>query len=137
MQTFMPHEDFSLSAQVLDRQRLGKQRVEAFQILMALERGSGGWINHPAVKMWRGHEKVLRNYGCCMCVEWKKRGYVDNLLPRFLTLGEVSVEDRPEWVGDDNFHSSHRAALLFKNPQHYLQFGWSEEPKIAYVWPVR
>ena len=29
MQTFLPYEDFRASARVLDRQRLGKQRVEA------------------------------------------------------------------------------------------------------------
>lgn len=31
--TFLPYEDYDESAQSLDRQRLGKQRVEAFQIL--------------------------------------------------------------------------------------------------------
>ena len=35
--TFLTHEDFSTSAQALDRQRLGKQRVEAYQILNIIE----------------------------------------------------------------------------------------------------
>ena len=33
MQTFLPYPDFARSAAVLDRQRLGKQRVEVLQIL--------------------------------------------------------------------------------------------------------
>ena len=37
MQTFMPYPDYSESARCLDRQRLGKQRVEAFQILRSPE----------------------------------------------------------------------------------------------------
>ena len=34
MQTFLPFPDFQQSAAVLDRVRLGKQRVEALQILV-------------------------------------------------------------------------------------------------------
>jgi len=36
MQTFLPYPDFKRSAQVLDRQRLGKQRVENLQLMTAL-----------------------------------------------------------------------------------------------------
>ena len=37
MQTFLPYPDFQLSAECLDYKRLGKQRLEAFQLLVALE----------------------------------------------------------------------------------------------------
>jgi hypothetical protein len=40
MQTFLPFPHFTMSAMVLDRQRLGKQRVEALQILKALKAGA-------------------------------------------------------------------------------------------------
>ena len=33
MQTFLPYPDFARSARVLDRKRLGKQRVETLQVL--------------------------------------------------------------------------------------------------------
>jgi len=33
MQTFVPYANFSESAKVLDRQRLGKQRVETLQVM--------------------------------------------------------------------------------------------------------
>jgi len=35
MQTFLPYPDFLQSLQSLDNKRLGKQRVETFQILNA------------------------------------------------------------------------------------------------------
>ena len=52
MQTFLPYEDFRASARVLDRQRLGKQRVEAKQILQALERPGepSGWEGIPQLE---------------------------------------------------------------------------------------
>jgi hypothetical protein len=37
LQTFLPYADFVKTAKCLDYRRLGKQRVEAFQILNILE----------------------------------------------------------------------------------------------------
>ena len=59
MQTFLPYPDFQKTAQCLDNKRLGKQRVEARQIISTLEGKSNGWRNHPAVKMWKGYEDCL------------------------------------------------------------------------------
>ena len=58
MQTFLPYTDFIKSAKCLDYKRLGKQRVEAKQILNILlgETTKAGWTNHPAVLMWSGYE---------------------------------------------------------------------------------
>lgn len=42
MQTFLPYKSFVKSAACLDMRRLGKQRVEAKQILMALTGESKG-----------------------------------------------------------------------------------------------
>lgn len=39
MQTFLPYSDFKLTASILDCRRLGKQRIEAYQILCALKTG--------------------------------------------------------------------------------------------------
>lgn len=86
MQTFLPYPDFGRSARVLDRRRLGKQRVEVKQILRALRNPSSGWRNHPAVRMWRGHEYSLLSYGVAVCSEWRSRGYRDSLLDEFLDL---------------------------------------------------
>jgi len=72
IQTFLPLEDFAASARVLDSKRLGKQRLETLQILKALADPSYGWQNHPAVLMWRGHERQLILYGNHITTEWKR-----------------------------------------------------------------
>jgi hypothetical protein len=47
VQTFLPYPDFAESAQVLDQARLGKQRVEALQVLRAVTLPGYGWQSHP------------------------------------------------------------------------------------------
>lgn len=131
MQTFLPYKDFVKTAQTLDYRRLGKQRVEAFQILKAMERTSGGWINHPATRMWRNHKDALGHYMNVMIDEWISRGYKN-------TMQKVIVPKNPElppWLGG-SIHSTHRAALLYKNFSFYERFQWKEAPKLDYFWPV-
>jgi len=129
MQTFLPYADFTLSAQSLDRQRLGKQRVEAKQIVLALRNPNYGWQHHPAVNMWRGYEAALMAYGTAICGEWRSRGYQDTLLDFFRSDAVVIM---PPWLGDERVHRSHRANLVRKDPNHY-QF--NEEPTLGYFWP--
>ena len=76
MQTFLPYPSFAESAACLDSKRLGKQRVEALQIwnIVSGKRSTGGWINHPATKMWRGYEKALTEYMNLSIILWKGRG---------------------------------------------------------------
>lgn len=144
MQTFLPYASFTESAACLDRLRLGKQRVEAKQILETLVAiamfpdAKRAWSNHPAVRMWASFEPALADYGFEMCAEWRRRGYRDALSGHF-AMYQAAVEDRPkpQWVGDERFHSSHRAALLLKDYDHYSRMGWSEEPKIDYWWPTK
>lgn len=162
MQTFLPYPDFAESAKVLDRQRLGKQRVEAYQIIRTLMAGEkAGWANHPAVKMWRGHGVALLAYLLVVCDEWTSRGYKDSV--REKVLDEVSTKlgmdpegleanarqellgghigapygGLPAWLGDPAFHASHRSNLLRKAPDWYEQFGWTESHDLEYVWPVQ
>lgn len=134
MQTFLPLPDFAASAAVIDRQRLGKQRVEAWQILRALC-GGAGWMNHPATRMWRGHTPALAVYGITVCEEWIRRGYRDTMLDRFAPYltGDVIM---PPWFGDAALHASHRSNLLRKMPEHYRTF-WPDDPDdLGYVWPT-
>lgn len=138
MQTFLPYPSFVESARCLDRQRLGKQRVEAWQLLLGLHDPSYGWQNHPAMRMWRGYSLALAHYGLAICNEWKHRGYKDAMWDRFyafvpdLNLVGVAV---PPWWGNDDFHASHRGNLLRKDPVWYGQYGWKESPDLEYVWP--
>ena len=84
MQTFVPEDTFAKSVRVLDRQRLGKQRVETLQIMKALAGLSKGWVNHPATRMWRGYEQALLDYQDATCNEWLRRGYKDTCFTKRL-----------------------------------------------------
>ncbi|WP_413470952.1 MSMEG_6728 family protein [Streptomyces peucetius] len=77
MQTFLPYPDFRSSALVLDRRRLGKQRVEALQVLRGLVVPGYGWRHHPAVRMWAGYEEALVRYGLEVCKVWREQGHQD------------------------------------------------------------
>lgn len=169
MQTFLPYDSYVESARCLDDKRLGKQRVECKQILLALGVSVGehvpkssSWRNHPAVRMWRGHEFELCRYSQCICDEWRRRGFKDILGVQFANAeadlflrampalyknakeyNELVIDDcnkrffaKPEWLGEEIFHASHRSNLLRKNPEHYGKFGWIEPNDLPYVWPV-
>ena len=79
MQTFLPYPSFADSARILDRARLGKQRVEALQLLRAVTIPTYGWRNHPAAKMWRGFVPALTRYGLEMTDAWIERGHADTV----------------------------------------------------------
>jgi hypothetical protein len=81
VQTFLPYPDFALSAGVLDPRRLGKQRVEAIQVLRGLTVPGYGWRHHPAVKMWAGYEEALVRYGLETCAAWSAADRAPRCLP--------------------------------------------------------
>lgn len=150
MQTFLPFADFARTASVLDRQRLGKQRVETLQIMKALTGAASGWANHPAVRMWRGFDCALVRYHEAICDEWTGRGYADTCLDKLLDIHDVacvghcqSLQDHPvdlfgpSWLDDPDFHRSHRSNLLRKDPIHYGPLFEDGLPSnLEYVWPA-
>lgn len=162
MQTFITDKYASSIAQTLDNKRLHKQALEAWQILMVLcevdpdgnERKPKGWVNHPAVKMWRGSEYYLYYYACNMVDEWVSRGYKSTLKEKLfktlmaaekkgiIELG-VGIKEPSWWLDSevmDKVISSHRRALLVKNYEWYHNFEWKEDTEFypetyEYVWP--
>lgn len=159
MQTFLPYSNYTLSARHLDRARLGKQRLECLQIAKAISDPAYGWQNHPAVEMWRGNLRALYWYSRAIVTAWVNRGYKDGgtLSKIEAVLGDAILDGDiyPHWLRfacgvtsastqdalchwpENPLCASHRAALLFKNPAHYGQFGWIETPRIDYYWPTR
>ena len=142
MQTFLPYPSFTKSASVLDRQRLGKQRVEGLQILQCLLGvGSQRWQHHPAVKMWKGHECILAWYVMIICEEWQQRGYLDSVKQKVKAL--ITKHDLtanivvPPWLGNRRFHATHKAMLLKKDLVHYRQYFKTQKGPCAYYWPVK
>jgi hypothetical protein len=133
MQTFLPYPDFKKSVEVLDYKRLGKQRVETFQVLNILlnRTATKGWINHPVTKMWRGYEAALQTYQNYTISEWIKRGYKNNM-----QFENILIEARmPFWFGDERLHKSHRSNLLRKDWEYYSQH-FEEDPNLPYFWPT-
>lgn len=163
MQTFYPLDttDFYDIARTLDNKRLNKQALEGWQIMMTLleldpqgnHRPAKGWKNHPAVKMWRGHEHALNVYVQCMVKEWKSRGFKSTIGEKAQATADIALKRRlvspqsswsPDFVSDPVLRaavaSSHRLALLHKDYEWYSQFNWVEDTgarpeTYEYVWP--
>lgn len=137
MQTFLPYPDFMKSARALDYRRLGKQRVEARQIIDILEGDtkSNAWRSHPAVRMWRGHEAALKEYFNCVSREWADRGYTHNM--GFYSSVQQGISlTMPPWIGNETFHRSHQSNLVRKFPEHYKPQFPDVPDDLPYIWPV-
>lgn len=137
MQTFLPYTNFQKTAQILDYRRLGKQRVEAKQILQILlnETQTKGWRHHPAVLMWSGYEGALANYGKTICEEWIRRGYKDSLLPYFTNRTSIHVI-YPVFLKNSHFIRSHRSNLVRKDTMYYRKYFKTVPDNLPYIWPV-
>lgn len=144
MQTFLPYADPRASAAVLDDRRLGKQRVETFQVLRALTWPTYGWKHHPVVRMWRGFVPALVAYGLAFVDEWVARGRADATRAALLEFtGGVEPDwdelhdagSVPPWVGDEALHLSHRSALVRKEPEFYRPLFGDVPDDLPYVWP--
>lgn len=145
MQTFLPYSDFEKTSKVLDYRRLGKQRLEARDCLVILTQEklnildnqffyiNKKYKNHPVVKLWKGYEEALKLYINNIIEEWINRGYNNSQIIYDINYNNLIY---PHWLGNEKFHSSHRAALLCKNYDWYSQFNWREKPKINYYWRV-
>ena len=118
MQTFLPYADFEKSLSCLDYKRLGKQRVEAMQIINSLEKG-GGWKNHPATLMWKGYIEALKLYCNTAIKLWVERGYKNTMKLYDINNNKLKF---PFWFGNNKLHDSHKAMLFHKNPEFYSVF---------------
>jgi hypothetical protein len=152
VQTFLPYADFTETARVLDRRRLGKQRVETIQVLRALTVPGYGWRRHPAALMWTGYEEALVRYGLDICDRWCGLGHADTCAGTLVAdlaeakgrgRGRPRRQDRlaaagelPPWLGEPAFHLSHRSALVRKDPGFYRPVFPDVPDDLPYVWPA-
>lgn len=142
MQTFLPYPSFAESAAVLDGPRLGKQRVETFQLLRAQTIPDYGWRHHPAAKMWNGYLPALVAYGLAMTDAWIAAGHSDTVREKLLLFAPevdgVPQDDLPlpPWLGDEAFHLSHRSNLLRKDPEFYRPRFGDIPDDLPYIWPT-
>lgn len=154
MQTFFPFINLVDNAKVLDNKRLNKQILEGYQILKVLSGASptGGWRNHPAVLMWKGHEYSLRTYVRTMVTEANIRGIktennVNNLNQLEERYGEDWGTSMPKWFRTEEVkrvNVTHRARLYVKDPIYYEEFReYVDSPlnlpcckTCSYYWPT-
>jgi hypothetical protein len=141
MQTFLPYSNIKKSVECLDNKRLGKQRVEAKQIInLVIARNSKefykedgklrGFINHPAVLMWEYNIEALMYYHNCCINAWIMRGFKNTM--QWYNFPENF--EYPKWLGNETFHLSHKSNLLRKDPIYYGKL-WNVDPKLPYYWP--
>ncbi|MEZ0318571.1 MAG: pyrimidine dimer DNA glycosylase/endonuclease V [Pyrobaculum sp.] len=137
MQIFRPYVDWRRSATVLDDRRLGKQRAEAKQVLLAILRklgvvkdGKTGWTRHPIVLMYfndgRPFVDDLVGYFNAVVEEWRRRGFRN-----YVTLEDVlpllsQLEKSPGTPVAHIHEVEYRRLLILKDPCHYLD-KFSEE----------
>ena len=138
MQIFLPYSDMTKSLQTLDNKRLGKQRVETYQIISAITRRPKldgtpykGWLNHPCTVMWKDYVPALQNYLNLSITEWINRGFKNTMKTEQIDYDKIVL---PPFIGNERFHSSHRANLLKKEPEFYSRYNWTENPEDPYVW---
>lgn len=137
MQTFLPYSDIKESLKVLDDKRLGKQRVETYQIISAITRRPKldgtpykGWLNHPCSVMWRNYVPLLKMYLNASIDEWISRGFNNNMIKEKIDQNVIY----PDWWGNKKFHDSHKSNLLKKDFDFYSKYEWNVDPKNPYIW---
>lgn len=138
MNTFLPYADFYRSLSALDPKRLGNQVYNECRVLI-----TGGWPHHPAARMWRGYWPALARYALAGLEVLLERGRDYPHHREFFARIAEEPGGMPPWLGDERVHSSHRAVLLWKKPEWYGRFGWTEAPagpaadgRYPYCWPV-
>ncbi len=149
MLVLLPFPNMRLSAHVLHRDDLSRQQSHVLEILMRLggrgRRAGRRWF--APVLMWESCEPALLRYADGVWQERRDRG-MPLEGPSPASPEGASVYDFPEdwrsrpavmpdWVGIEQLHASHRAALLARRPAWYGQFGWSEPPVRSLWWPAQ
>lgn len=141
MQTFLLNRDVAISASLLDKRRLCKQRVEAIQIAQILLglKPESRWRHHPAVRMWKGYEWFLVwEYITAHMVEFSRRGGKNiKTVQQLIDLALITLrypKHYPEWINDD-FIEAHRSNLIRKDETFYAPLFPFTIRNLQYVWP--
>ena len=120
MNSFVCESSFQDTTSALDMRRLGKQRIECWQMLMALLGQSTAYANHPATRAWSGYEYSLASFAIACHDEWISRGYKDTTRDRVVQLRTLlSNTGDPWWVTNDRYLNTIRGVLIGKMPEYY------------------
>jgi len=135
MITFLPHANVKKSIECLDTNTLGQQRIDIRTILDTLnpKHPSKHLRWHPAVRMWRGYEIMLKGLLDECVMEYMRRGRRNRMVISRVNYAQMRI---PLWWGGPT-HGTHRVALMKKNPSWYNQFGWKEPSGQKIHWPIK
>jgi len=148
MQTFLPSPNFWAALSSLDTRRLGQQRAEAYQIWRIVSGSDmkSPWKQHPAVRMWYGHDEVLKLYILVACRLFQQRGGKNELMAEHIWRDRLDIIDHarlaqqyPSWLSGTAgrvFTGSHRAQLFRKDHKEYARFWPFMALHIGYWWPI-
>ena len=133
MITLLPNKNVSITASLLDKNTLMKQRVHALMIMKALENVDSPHRDLPIVNMWLGYEWALLMYSKTICDEWSKNRnrndpilkQITKLYVKIIKIRSVRVDQIPYWLRDDDLNNSHKAFLLRKDYHFYKKYHWS------------
>lgn len=146
MQVFIPDSrSLAHSARCLDKPRAGNQCWRESKTLLNPDK----WPHHPAHSLFPPeYVGALALYNVNLIEHVYEEGWCqDSVFEKWyefwVDLVASNDTELPTWWGDERVHSTHRGVLLFKNPEWFSQFGWTEDPlppdpktgKFPYVWP--
>lgn len=155
IQTWLPLPDFKNSLVTLDDGFLTYQRLHVLELMehfhaipeedshLPGDYESHDLDGHPLVDMWVGYELQLIEYGLQACEGWSLRNKREDPLYQHLANHqqwantEDATFDKPNWMGDIDFHLSHQAELLRRNHPHYSEHFLSDHTTAGrkLIWP--
>jgi len=124
VQIFRPYRDWARSAKVLDDRRLGKQRVETKQVLLAILRKLGVLMYFNGGRPYVGD---LVGYFYAIVEEWKARGHKNNISLADVVPLLAKVKGAPGTPITHVHEVEYRRVLILKEPCHYLRVFSPEE----------
>ena len=137
MQVFLPYPSFQQSVACLDKKRLGNQIWRECKTLL-----NDGWKHHPVAKMWADYKPALGLYSLTGLFELERRGDIsaEAFIIRyhfFSKFTDNALIILPDFIGNPDFHLSHRLNLLWKDPEWYSMHFDEPVPtsKPPYLWP--
>lgn len=140
MLTLLPHDDFTLCAQVFSDEDLVRQAQCAIDWLKMFRTGEfGSWEGHSIKEMWDGEEESLAFFAYSLGVELEFRRRRSLKVTRTLRKKYPWLTDQPpeppEWLGWTDLHVSHRALLVELKPGVYKDLFPGVKGGINLAWP--
>lgn len=152
IQTWLPLPDFKDSLAALNPEHLLHQQYHVLELVEYFHQPEDSQLpisynesdlddESPIVKMWRGYELQLIEYGLEAADEWDRRRYPSHKMQEKLMVHMewAATEDaemsKPNWFGDIEFHLGHQGELLRLDYSHYSTV-FVRDGQHKLVWPV-